>query len=196
LSRPTHSSIFFDSKRRAGARRANLSTLTGEPLCARELEWFFNQADCDVGMRSNFLRVLGVEGEGDEPSMEAKAEAAHAQRRIRRWLRSIPDRDAGVLQCAYTNRPWPAKLQGELGRLTGVVARLACAAEAVGIDAVSLEKLEDVRAAWLAEQCGADVRWRWSPFEKLRLAADRRLTKARLAYAAARGSGPCIVRPW
>jgi hypothetical protein len=38
----------------------------------------------------------------------------------------IPDRDAGVLQCAYAPRPWPVRLRKELGRLTGIVVRLSC----------------------------------------------------------------------
>jgi hypothetical protein len=45
---------------------------------------------------------------------------------IRSRLKSIPDHDAGVLQCAYAPRPWPVLLRKELGRLTGIVVRLSC----------------------------------------------------------------------
>ncbi len=44
---------------------------------------------------------------------------------IRKRLGRMGDPDAGVLGAAYAPRPWPRALRRELGRLTGIVVRLA-----------------------------------------------------------------------
>jgi len=49
----------------------------------RELEWFFNMADCDLGLRSNFEASLAaVHAPGVYPRPEDCVKAAHGYRRI------------------------------------------------------------------------------------------------------------------
>jgi hypothetical protein len=169
--------------------------LRQKPASDAELEWFFNEAECDMGIRSNFTRMLGpLLVAQDHPSPEDAAEAAHVYRRIRSWLRAISDGDAGVLQAAYEVQPWPERLRGELGRLTGVVVRLACALDPWPYDRRSQQIVEQARALWLTTQCRGPV-WSFSPIFKLRRAAELRFAQAHHAYGAARGSAPCLVGP-
>jgi hypothetical protein len=89
-----------------------------------ELEWFFTMAESDMGARSNYAVIRGEPPAG---SFELRAEAARARRTILDWLVAIGDPHAGVLQTAYTARPWPLALREALGRATGVVVRLGSA---------------------------------------------------------------------
>ncbi len=92
-----------------------------------ELAWFFCAEDGDFASQSNFGRMLSpVSEDGTWRTPEDHFAAVQRHRALRACLRSMPDRDAGVLQCAYAPSPWPARLQRELGRLTGIVVRLAC----------------------------------------------------------------------
>jgi hypothetical protein len=175
-------------------RTPGVLALRTSPTVDRELVWFFNRAECDMGLRSNFLpclwkrhltkKVLGPE--------EALA-AAHAYRRIRGWLRAIPDSDAGVLQAAYEIRRWPRALYDELDRLTGVVVRLACALDRWPDDRRSLELVEMARADWLAADCGPFRRYGFGPLARLRREGEKRFKRAHGAFRAARGRGRCLV---
>jgi hypothetical protein len=92
-----------------------------------ELLWFFLAEDGDFASVSNFGRMLSpVTEDGEWRTPEDHMRAAQRHRVIRSHLKSIPDGDAGVLQCAYAPRPWPIRLTKELGRLTGIVVRLFC----------------------------------------------------------------------
>ncbi len=93
-----------------------------EPPAALELEWFFTMAESDMGLRSNFAVLVGT---ADDLSMDDRAEAAHANRTIGRWMRALGEHDAGVLYAAFAARPWSLGLRKALRRLTGVVVRLA-----------------------------------------------------------------------
>ena len=147
-----------------------------------ELDWYFNRAACDMGDQSNYLAMLGRNGPGSAiPSPEDAAEAAHRARRIRGWLAAMDPSDAGVLQCAYLLRAWPIALWDALGRLTGVVVRLACALDRLPEDRDELEFFETVRARWLAEECpcmSGD-----STLTRLRREAQTRFARAHHAYA-------------
>ena len=92
-----------------------------------ELQWFFCAEDGDFASSSNFGRMLSsVTDDGEWRTPEDHTRAVQRHRVIRSHLKSIPDGDAGVLQCAYAPRPWPIRLAKELGRLTGIVVRLSC----------------------------------------------------------------------
>ena len=104
----------------------------------RELEWYFTMAESDMGDRSNFSAVLGI----PESSMEDRAEASHAQRTMRRRFVAMGMQDVGVLQVAYVARRWPLALRKKLGRVTGVVVRLAAADVGLPDDDVELGALE------------------------------------------------------
>jgi hypothetical protein len=158
-----------------------------------ELDWFFNRAECDMGNQSNYLAMLGRHGPGSlMPSPEDAAEAAHRARRIRGWLRAMASSDAGVLQCAYELRDWPVALWDALGRLTGVVVRLACALDGVLEDRKALQVIEMARADWLAEQTAhAAID---TTLIRLRREAQARFARAHEAYTVVRGDTPRLGR--
>jgi len=171
--------------------RAVTSLRDLRPNVARddELDWFFNRAECDMGNQSNYLSMLGPHGPGSAiPSPEDAAEAAHRARRIRGWQRAMDSADAGVLQCAYELRDWPVALWDALGRLTGVVVRLACALDPLPEDRRGLQLMEMARADWLAGQCphaAVDT-----TVIRLRRDAQVRFARAHHAYGALRGDAP------
>ena len=153
-----------------------------------ELDWFFNRAECDMGNQSNYLAMLGPYGPGSAlPSPEDAALASHRERRIRGWLRAMDSSDAGVLQCAYELRAWPVALYDALGRLTGVVVRLACALDTFPEERRDLLLLEMARADWLAGM-GSDPAAD-STLTRLKREAQTRFVWAHHAYSAARKAG-------
>jgi hypothetical protein len=92
-----------------------------------ELRWFFNAQDGDFTSSSNFGRLLSsVTDDGEWRTPEDHMRAGQRHRVIRSHLKSIPDSDAGVLQCAYAPQAWPVLLRKQFGRLTGIVVRLSC----------------------------------------------------------------------
>jgi hypothetical protein len=166
--------------------------LRAQPAAEIELEWFFNMAQADMGLRSNFELCLGVKAAAVHGSPEDFLEAARTHTLIRGWLRAMPDSEAGVLQAAYETRLWPRRLWDELGTLTGVVVRLACALDPWPEDRRSQEVVEMVRAGWLAaehEKHGAEGTW-----ATLRREGEVRFVRAMRAYGLVRGVRPCVVR--
>lgn len=161
---------------------------------ASELEWVFNMAPSDMGLRSNFESCLGVTGSAVfNGSPYDFVEAATAHRLILGWLRAMPTSEAGVLQCAYEPRTWPRRLLDELGSLTGIVVRLSCALDPWPEDRRSQELVEMVRAGWLDAECAK--RGTEEALADLRRRAETRLARAMKAYASVRGIRPCVVRP-
>jgi hypothetical protein len=103
-----------------------LARLAPSPFIDEELRWFFHIEDGDTSS-SNYGRMLShVTEDGEWRTLEEHAAGERKHRIILSHLKSLADVDAGVLQCAYAARPWPAGLAKELGRLTGVVVRLSC----------------------------------------------------------------------
>jgi hypothetical protein len=169
--------------------------LRTKPAFDVELEWFFNRAECDMGVRSTFEATLGARcPRARALSPDETVEPAHAYRTIRGWLRAIDDRDAGVLQAAYEVRPWPVHLYDDLGRLTGVVVRLACVVGAWPADRRAQQATEMARAEVLSSECFRHRGTSFSPLVRLRREAEKRFARASHAYAVVRGDGPCAVR--
>jgi hypothetical protein len=164
-----------------------VSALRPQNAVDDELDWFFNCAEGDMGVPSSYYACLSHQGD-DEPSMtlDDAVEAAHRHGRIRAWLRAIPRADAGVLQVAYELRPWPVELYDELGKLTGIVARLACALSAWPEDR-DTQQLVEMASAWSLASSGVAPRGD-TTFARLRREAERRFARAHHAYAVARGS--------
>jgi hypothetical protein len=163
------------------------------PGAEAELEWFFNQAESDMGARSNFeIMVRSARAVDPEEAAAEAAEAAHKHRRIRTWLRRMPDRQAGILQAAYETGRWPRALRDELGVLIGIVARLACAQGPSHLDrgrqAIVEERWAELHAEGGAESGAA------AALQALREEAERLLVTAHVAYRLARGRGPWLVR--
>ena len=183
------------SKTAASSRAPGVHMLRATPTVETELEWFFNRVECDMGIRSNFHAVLSGQlapSEGVTP--EDAAEASYAQRRIRGWLLAIPDADAGVLKSAYEQRAWPGSLVDELGRITGVVVRLACALDRWPADPAAQRVVETARARWLASYCSKGRGRSFETLLTLRREGEVRFAKAHHAYAVVRGHGPCLAR--
>jgi hypothetical protein len=183
--------------RSGAARQAGVSVaeLRAHPVSDAELEWFFNLAESDMGDVSSFGRLLLPVDEGDEwRTIEDRVEAAHAHRTIRGWLKAIADSDAGVLQAAYVMRPWPEKLYDELGRITGVVVRLACALDRWPEDHAGQERVEMERAQWLESHCAKGCGRSLAPLQKLRREGEVRFARAHRAYGVVRGRRPCLAR--
>jgi hypothetical protein len=171
-----------------------LYRLRATPAVDTELHWFFNVADSEIGLQSNFGRLLSsVSAEGRWRTPEDHAEAAHAHQRILGWLRAMPNNEAGVLQAAYEPRDWPRSVRAEFGRLTGVAVRLMSSLEEWPEDRSSQEEMDMAKARDLDANCLA--RRTEAPFlESLRKRADLRLARALAVYLKVRGAGPSIVR--
>jgi hypothetical protein len=168
--------------------------LRTRPAFDVELEWWFNRAESDMGVQSTFEQsIVPRRQRRDDPIPEAATHAATAYRQIRGWLLAIPDRDAGVLQAAYESRPWPPRLYDDLGRLTGVVVRLACALDAWPEDRRMQQALEQARAELLAHDFARYRGLAFGPVVRLRRRAEKRFVRAHHAYALVRGPGPCLV---
>jgi hypothetical protein len=105
--------------------------------------WLFTMSDSDIGNRSNFAASLAYVQPGvGNRAVDDCADALYAQRTLLKWIRELGDFDAGVLQAAYVARPWPIKLYEELGRLTGIVARLGAVEDGLPETREDLETLE------------------------------------------------------
>jgi len=183
------------SKTAAGSRAPAVHMLRATPVVDTELGWFFNRVECDMGIRSNFHDALSGElASSERVTPEDAAEAWHAQRTIRGWLLAIPDADAGVLQSAYEQRDWPGSLVDELGRITGVVVRLACALDPWPADRAAQRLVEMSRAYWLESHCSKGRGRGFETLLQLRREGEIRFAKAHHAYAVVRGHGPCLAR--
>jgi hypothetical protein len=151
-----------------------------------ELRWFFHIEDGDTSS-SNYGRMLSpYTDDGEWRTIEEHAAAERKHRVILSHLKSLPDADAGVLQCAYAPRPWPVPLAKELGRLTGIVVRLSCdratwpeeRGRQLAVDAENAEKLHAMLRS------GGEVRRR--VLRDLRREAEGRFARALGEYASAR----------
>jgi len=162
-----------------------------------ELQWFWNRAEAEMGVRSDFESQLGVRAPHEgAPAPDEVVEAAHAYRRIRDWLGAMPHGQVAVLKAAYEAWPWPTALYDELGRLTGIAVRFACvyAGETCPEDESTKRRVLLARAAVLAVECGRYRACHLAPLVPLRRAAEKSFARASHAYAVVRGEGPCVVR--
>jgi hypothetical protein len=154
-----------------------------------ELRWFFNEAIKEVELPSNFVRLLSGMSPGSLAAVERRAEATHSARKIRDRLATISTLDAIMLQAIYEERPWPPRVEGALGVLTGPVAALPV------VRAEHLRALVGARTrartltAWLDELVAADrhALALWRPEAEIACAM------AVTAYEHARGRGPSVV---
>ena len=154
-----------------------------------ELEWFFTLEEASLGLRSNFEDSLMLQRHRRDRT-EAYVEAARTRRVIRERPLRMGDPDAGVLQTAYAPRPWPGALRHELGRLAGVVVRLATAKVGL-INDHDLKRVEEHVAHALVERRKQD-----GPEEiaRLRETAARYFDHAYGAYRQQRGTTDNLVR--
>jgi hypothetical protein len=168
--------------------------LRTDSLLIEELEWFFTQAESDIGLHSNFGPLMdraqsGSSG-GSDHSVESQMEAAHAEGIIRRHLHAMPSHHAGVLLAAFEPRRWPAKLGKELGRLTGIAVRLTMASVGLAKDIENRREREEATARWLNQ---AVVREGALALTVVRSQAQSLFATALRSYAKQRGTGSSLV---
>lgn len=151
-----------------------------------ELSWFFMAEDGNT-YPSNFGRMLAsVTDDGEWRTLEEHARAVRRHRVIRSHLKSIHDSDAGVLQCAYAPVAWPSRLERELGRLTGVVVRLACDRATWPEERGRQLRLDAENAEMLVTMLRAGGDENRQVLGDLRREANARFGRALEAYVAAR----------
>ncbi|MGH7293718.1 MAG: hypothetical protein ACRELB_02240, partial [Polyangiaceae bacterium] len=109
-----------------------------------ELRWFFSKHD---GVwASPYHAEMEAQREPWLPDTD-DGEAIAVYWQIRKRLGRIGDPDAGVLSAAYAPRPWPRALRAELGRVTGIVVRLASADSGEWPEERNAQDVLDVRVA-------------------------------------------------
>jgi hypothetical protein len=155
-----------------------------------ELDWFFTEAEPDVGVRSNYMDSL-VPAQHRADTEEARFVAARRYRVVLERLRTIGDPDAGVLEAAYAVRPWPVSLREALGRSTGVAVRLRVAERGMPADDAELDRLERQTAERLNEMVED---FGPAALETLRAKAAAHFRRAYRAYRAERAHGETVVR--
>jgi hypothetical protein len=158
-----------------------VTTSTERPELEALLGWFFSVDD------GRCTRPYFDELSARELHALAGPHACEEQvhRRVRRRLLRISNHDAGVLQAALAPRAWPKRLRKELGRLTGIVVRLASARD--WPEETSEQDLLEVRVATqldvvLAHGGGASL-------DPCVTSAAGLLRRALGAYRAAAGAG-------
>jgi hypothetical protein len=162
----------------ARAQRTRAAPFPIPPAVDEELEWFFSVQKSEVEDET-----MGDEDEG-------YTAAAIAYRKIRVRLLEMEDRDAGVLKSAYRPGPWPAELHESLGRLTGVVVRLASAEIGWPEDSAEQDKLEARVGGYLER---ARIQSGVAALARFRPRATEFLKSAIQSYARERGRGPSLV---
>jgi hypothetical protein len=169
-----------------------MMTLTPTRVADTELEWFFTMAERDMGDRSNYMAALVPARHRDPDTPERRACAARTQRTILGWLRALENTNAGILQVAYSARPWPEKLYDELGRLASVAVRLASAEAGLPDDDIDLDVLERVTA----ERLTAALAGGRGALARLREEAGAKYAEAFDAYVRVRGDVPSVLQGW
>jgi hypothetical protein len=180
-----HNDVTMFPPKSTESERTTLALSTRPPRAVEDdLEFYFNLAECKLGLSCNVYESLNHYGVAAAPSPDAVVEEAHRYRLVRRALKAIPDSDAGVLQVAYEVRPWPEALTRELGRLTGVVVRLTCIPAWWPEEREAQVRMDTAQADMLAMQlrCAGH-----GSLARLRHTAEVRLARAHRLYAAARG---------
>jgi hypothetical protein len=182
----------------APTEHCNVIPLLPAQIAEEELEWFFTLTESDMGARSNYMEMLVPQRhrEHHDAALERRVGAATARRTILDRLERIEgarDSPAGVLQAAYAPRAWPLALREELGRLTGIVVRLASAEAGLPDDQAELELLEQRTAERLAATLAMVGR---SGLQRLRASARARYGSALRAYVKERGDGPSVLGRW
>jgi hypothetical protein len=150
----------------------------------RELGWFFTMADAEMAPASNFETTLArIDPECTVRTDEDRVVATRKHSKILARLRSMTSADAGILQAAYEPAAWPTRLSDELGALTGIVVRLACAEIGLPEDRGALKDMERTVAKELDRTCKARG---FKAITRLRVQAQQYLNVAHQAYAEAR----------
>jgi hypothetical protein len=182
--------------------RRSLKVRSIEPSChgvvREEIVWFLTEAESATALHSNHqslaeMAVSGRKGTRTDPadcSADDRMNAVCAASTIARHLRAIPKRDLAVLVAAFEPREWPALLEFELGRLTGIVVCLALGG-GNGQMAVNASPAQEDEAARSLD--AALRREGMAAVQGLRVEAHALFTRARRAYVKVRGLGPSVV---
>ena len=107
---------------RTRAPIANPTRRTPSPsaVAEAELRWFFNEAEIAADLPSNFQALLAGASPTSLESVERRAEAMHAARKIQERLARLSPAHAVLLAGFFTARPWSGPVARALpGGLAG-----------------------------------------------------------------------------
>ncbi len=165
-----------------------------------ELRWLCEQAEQAVHMKSLWPATVerAVDGRGGAHlgttlgEEEARVDAMHRAGTILGWLEAIAPAHCDVLVAAYRppERPLPAHYALKLGRLAGVVARLASVREGFERALAQRRTVAKSPVDWLDEQI---VRGDEERANVARREAFGVYARALAAYRAARGNRPSLA---
>ncbi|HVN35590.1 MAG TPA: hypothetical protein VMU96_10095 [Casimicrobiaceae bacterium] len=165
--------------------------VTPSAAAEAELRWFFNEAEAEIDMPSNYCSLLAGVRRTTEEEVERRIEAQHAAGKINGWLKSLHTTQALLLAGLYTERPWSDEVTKALPH------GLAGAAEASPI--VKVEYLRAIarnqtRARTIADWIeGVVHKGRRDLVDVWRAELELSCALAVRAYDRARGNRPCAV---
>jgi hypothetical protein len=165
--------------------------VTPSAAAEAELRWFFNEAEAEIDMQSNYCSLLAGVRRTTEEEVERRIEAQHAAGKINGWLKSLHTTQALLLAGLYIERPWSEEVTKALP------FGLAGAAEAY--PTARVEWLREVarsqtRARSVADWIEEVVRkGRTDLVNAWRTELELVCAMAVHAYDRARGNRPCVV---
>ena len=175
-----------------------LVTSPSEEDLGKELTWYFAEAETAYGLQSNYEAYVeralsgrvGLRVKSADASIDEKVGAAVTAGTIRRYLRAMTGREAGILLCAFGPRDWPLELEKELGALTGIVVRLAVAGRRNRLPEGNLDRHEAEMATTLRTVL---LKEGTLPLNRHRGKAEGLLAGALRAYSVVRGPGESLI---
>lgn len=96
-----------------------------ESIAEATLEWFFNDSDHDIGIRSNYMAMVNVAIYGGATNYDphdsyiAVLDAAHRKSKISNVLNKLTDQQKGTLFYTYGPQKFTAPIQKVFNKYTG-----------------------------------------------------------------------------
>jgi len=165
--------------------------VTPSAAAEAELRWFFNEAEAEIDMQSNFCGLLAGISPTSMEAVERRMEAQHAAGKINDWLKRLHTNHALLLAGLYTEQPWSEAVTEELPfGLAGAAAAYAT----VNVEHLRAVARCETRARSVKDWIEEVVRkGRRDLVEGWRAELELELAMAIHAYDRARGKRPCVV---
>lgn len=165
--------------------------VTPSAAAEAELRWFFNEAEAEIDIPSNYCPLLAGVRRTTEEEVERRIEAQHSAGKINDWLKRVHTNHALLLAGLYTEQSWSEEVTEALPYgLAGAAAAYAT----VNVEHLRAIARCETRARsvkdWIEElvrKGRRDIVDRWRAELELALAL------AIHAYDSARGNRPCVV---
>ncbi len=166
--------------------------VTPSAAAEAELRWFFNEAEGELEMPSNyFCGLLAGASPTSMDAVERRMEAQHAAGKINDWLKRLPTNHALLLAGLYTEQAWSDAVAEALPHgLAGAVAAYAT----VNVEHLRALARCETRARSVKDWIEETVRkGRRDLVDHWRAEIELELALAIHAYDRARGNRPCAV---